>query len=397
MPYHGWMLGYDVVIIGAGASGLFCALTAARRGLSVAVFDHNAQTGKKLKVTGGGRCNFGNTHVGPENFLCANPHFCVSALSRFGPLAFKEFLEQNGLSSVEQDHGQLFCREGAVSVAELLDRLCRQAGVHFYMDVRIKNIERTEEFRVTYPGGTVPGRNLVVAAGGLAWPQVGSSCFGYGVAETFGMELVEPRPALTPLNFGPGWQMSTLSGIAVPARVSFGSASFEDALLFTHKGLSGPSILQISNYWQPGKPISINLVPTVSPEEIINKARTTKSQVKTILSRLLPARLAASVVPPEMGAKPVAQLRKEEAAWLIKRLTAWEVTPKELAGYKKAEVTAGGVDTKAISSKTMESLAAPNLYFIGEVMDVTGQLGGYNLHWAWASAFAAGQSFKLPG
>ena len=390
------MIGYDVVIIGAGASGLFCALTAARRGLSVAVFDHNAQTGKKLKVTGGGRCNYGNTSVGPENFLCSNPHFCVSALSRFGPLAFKEFLEQNRLSSVEENHGQLFCREGAVRVAEVLDRLCRQAGVQFYMDVRIKNIERTEDFRVTYPGGTVPGRNLVVAAGGLAWPQVGSSCFGYGVAETFGMELVEPRPALTPLNFGQGWQMAPLSGIALPAAVSFGPHSFEDALLFTHKGLSGPSILQVSNYWQPGKPISINLVPNASPEEIIVKARTTKSQVKTILSRLLPARLATAIVPPEIGAKPVAQLRKEEAAWLAKRLTAWEVTPKELAGYKKAEVTAGGVDTKAISSKTMESLTCPGLYFIGEVMDVTGQLGGYNLHWAWASAYAAGQSLRLP-
>jgi len=391
------MLGYDVVIIGAGASGLFCALTAARRGLSVAVFDHNAQTGKKLKVTGGGRCNFGNTRVEPGNFISQNPHFVHSALSRFGPLAFKDLMAENGLSSVEESHGQLFCREGAVAVADMLERLCRKAGVHFYLDVRIKNIERVEDFRITHPGGTVPGRHLVVAAGGLAWPQVGSSCFGYGVAETFGLELIEPRPALTPLNIGPGWQMAPLSGIALPVRISFDGQTFEDNMLFTHKGLSGPAILQISTYWQQGKPLTVNLVPDGDPEEALRKARTTKSQVKTVLGKFLPARLAAAVIPPELGAKPVAQLRKEEAAWLVKRLSAWEVTPKELAGYKKAEVTAGGVDTKAISSKTMECLACPGLYFIGEVMDVTGHLGGYNLHWAWASGFAAGQSFSPPG
>lgn len=391
------MFGYDVVIIGAGASGLFCALTAARRGLSVAVFDHNTQTGKKLKVTGGGRCNFGNTRVGPENFLSANPQFCISALKRFGTLGFKEFLEENGLSSVEEGHGQLFCREGALGVSELLDRLCREAGVSFYMDARIKNIERNEEFRVTYPGGTVVGKQLVVAAGGLAWPQVGSSCFGYGVAETFGLDLIEPRPALTPLNMGQGWPMATLSGVSLSVRVSSCGASFEDDMLFTHKGLSGPAILQISSYWQPGQPLTVNLVPQAPLEELMGKARNTKSQVKTVLAKLMPARLAASTVPPELGAKHVAQLRKEEAAWLVKRLTAWEITPRELAGYKKAEVTGGGVDTKAISSKTMESLGAPGLYFIGEVVDVTGHLGGYNLHWAWASAFAAGQSLQQAG
>ncbi|MFZ5427384.1 MAG: NAD(P)/FAD-dependent oxidoreductase [Thermodesulfobacteriota bacterium] len=391
------MLGYDVVIIGAGASGLFCALTAARRGLSVAVFDHNAQTGKKLKVTGGGRCNFGNTRVEPGNFISNNPHFVHSALSRFGPLDFKLLLERNGLSSVEERHGQLFCREGAVAVADLLERLCREAGVHFYMDVRIKNIERVEDFRITHPGGTVPGRHLVVAAGGLAWPQTGSSCFGYGVAETFGLELIEPRPALTPLNIGPGWQMASLSGISLPVRVSFDGHAFDDDMLFTHKGLSGPAILQISTYWRQGQPITVNLVAKDDPGEALRKARTTKSQVKTVLGKFLPARLAASIIPPEMGAKPVAQLRKEEAAWLVKRLTSWEITPRELAGYKKAEVTAGGVDTKAISSKTMECLTCPGLYFIGEVLDVTGHLGGYNLHWAWASGYAAGQSFSLPG
>ena len=391
------MIGYDVVIIGAGASGLYCAMEAARRGLSVAVFDHNLQTGKKLKVTGGGRCNFGNTHVGPENFLSANPHFCISALSRYKPLAFKEFLEANGLGSVEEKNGQLFCKQGAPAVAALLERLCREAGVHFFLDCRIKNIERGELFRVFYSGGAVPGRHLVVAAGGLAWPQTGSSCFGYGVAETFGLELIEPRPALTPLNMAQGWNMAALSGISLPVRVGFADARFEDDMLFTHKGLSGPAILQISSYWQAGKPLSVNLVPGKSPEEALQAARTTKSQVKTVLARLVPARLAAAIVPPEVGARPVSQLRKEEAAMIVKRLTAWEVTPKELAGYKKAEVTAGGVNTKTVSSKTMESLAVPGLYFIGEVLDVTGQLGGYNLHWAWASAHVAAQSFRLPG
>lgn len=388
------MFGYDAVIIGAGASGLFCALTAARRGLSVAVFDHNNQSGKKLKVTGGGRCNFGNTRVGPENYLGDNPHFVISALSRFKALDFKEFLEEHGLSSEEERHGQLFCKQGAQSVADLLERLCQEAGVHFYMGARIKNIEREESFRVFWPGGAVFGANLVVAAGGLAWPQTGSSCFGYGVAETFGLDLVEPRPALTPLIMGPGWGMAALSGISLPVRIAMGSASFEDDLLFTHKGLSGPAALQISSYWRPGAGVLLNLTPNASPEEALNKARATKSQVKTVLSRLLPARLAAMAVPPEIGAKPVAQLRKEEVAWLTRRLTAWEITPKELAGYKKAEVTAGGVDTRAISSKTMESLTVPGLYFTGEILDVTGQLGGYNLHWAWASGYAAGQSMR---
>ena len=360
----------------------------------MAVFDHNSQTGKKLKITGGGRCNFGNTEVGPDKYLCSNPHFCVSALSRYAPLAFLEFLEENGLSAVEEKEGQLFCKQGALEVADLLERLCRKAGVHFFLDCRIKNIERSGAFRLFYAGGTVPGKNLVVAAGGLAWPQTGSSCFGYGVAETFGLDLVEPRPALTPLNMGQGWNMAALSGISLPVEVRFGQTRFAEDMLFTHKGLSGPAILQISSYWQTGKPITVNLAPGKSPEKALQEARSTKSQVKTVLARLMPARLASMVVAPELGAKPVAQLRKEEAAWIVKRLTHWEITPKELAGYKKAEVTAGGVDTRGISSKTMESLGVPGLYFIGEVVDVTGHLGGYNLHWAWASAYAAAQALR---
>ncbi len=396
MAYPGRMLGYDVVIIGAGASGLFCALTLARRGLTVAAIDHNTQTGKKLKITGGGRCNFGNVKVGPENYLSENPHFCISALSRFGPLDFKDFLTGHGLGVSEEKNGQLFCKEGAVAVADLLERLCVQANVHFYTGVRIKNIERNDDFRITYPGGTILGRSLVVAAGGLAWPQVGSSCFGYGVAETFGLDLIEPRPALTPLNMGPHWPMNALSGVSLKVEVRLGDARFQDDMLFTHKGLSGPAILQISSYWQPGKPIVIDLAPGKSPAEALDSARGTKSQVKTVLARMLPARLAAMVIPPELGAKPVAQLRKEEAALLVRRIGSWEVTPRELAGYKKAEVTGGGVDTRALSSKTMESLGVPGLYFIGEILDITGHLGGYNLHWAWASAYAAGQAVRKP-
>jgi len=389
------MIGYNVAIAGAGASGLFCALTAARRGLSVAVFDHNTQTGKKLKVTGGGRCNFGNTHVGPENYLCGNPHFCLSALSRFPPLAFKDFLEENGLGSVEQNHGQLFCREGAVAVASLLERLAREAGVHFYMNARIKNIERPEKFRIAYSGGTLLSENLVVAAGGLAWPQAGASCFGYGVAETFGLDVVEPRPALAPLTVGPGWEMAPLAGVSLPVDVRFGGHAFADDLLFTHTGLSGPAILQISSHWEPKKPICLNFLPGRSFEEELARMRggsQSKLQTKNALARLVPARLAAELTPKELAARPVADLRKEEIALLARRFTAMEIIPKELAGYKKAEVTAGGVDTRSISSKTMESLAVPGLFFIGEVQDVTGHLGGYNLHWAWASGFAAGQA-----
>jgi len=391
------MIGYDVAIAGAGASGLFCALSAARRGLSVAVFDHNAQAGKKLGITGGGRCNFGNTGVGPGNYLSGNPHFCVSALSRFGALGFKEFLEENGMGAVEENHGQLFCREGAVAVAGLLERSAREAGVHFYMDARIKNIERPGKFRIAYPGGTVMSENLVVAAGGLAWPQVGASCFGYGVAETFGLDVVEPRPALTPLTLGPDWDMAQLSGVSLPARVTCGGHEFTDDLLFTHTGLSGPAILQISSYWEPKKALRVDWLPGRSAREelmLMRAGKSSKMLVKNALARLVPARLAALLAPPELLAKSVSQLRKEELALLAKRLSEFEITPKELAGYKKAEVTAGGVDTRAVSSKTMESLVVPRLFFVGEVLDVTGHLGGYNLHWAFASGFAAGQSLK---
>ena len=386
-----------MAIAGAGASGLFCALAAARRGLSVAVFDHNAQVGKKLGVTGGGRCNFGNTGVGPGNYLSDNPHFCVSALSRFGALGFKEFLEENGMGAVEENHGQLFCREGAVAVAGLLERLAREAGVHFYMDARIKNIERQARFRIAHPGGTVMSGNLVVAAGGLAWPQVGASCFGYGVAETFGLDVVEPRPALTPLTFGPDWDMAQLSGVSLPASVKCGDHEFTDDLLFTHTGLSGPAALQISSYWEPKKAIRVNWLPGRSAQEELARVRAGKSSkmlVKNALARLVPTRLAALLAPPELAAKSVAQLRKEELALLAQRLGGFALTPRELAGYKKAEVTAGGVDTRGVSSKTMECLAIPGLFFVGEVLDVTGHLGGYNLHWAFASGFAAGQSLK---
>ncbi len=386
------MLIYDVCIIGAGASGLFCALHAALRGKTVAVLDHKAQTGRKLRVTGGGRCNYGNMSVGPEHFLSENLHFTASALARFEPLAFKHFLEENGLETEEEPGGKLFCRQGADAVANLLERKCREAGVEFILDVRVKNIERNTDFRVTTSRGSLRSAALVVACGGLAWPQTGASCFGYGVAETFGLTLVEPRPALTPLIMPTDWPLAELSGLSLPATISLGKQRFTDALLFTHRGLSGPVVLQISSHWSPGQTLSIDLLPGQDLKAVLDKARTGKSLTKNVIAKLIPARLTAAILPPETAAKPVSQLRKEELAQVLSCLTAWKVTPKEVGGYKKAEVTAGGVDTRAVSSKTMESLAVPNLYFIGEVLDVTGHLGGYNLHWAWASAFACAQS-----
>jgi len=386
------MLVYDVCIIGAGASGMFCALHAARRGKIVAVVDHTTQTGRKLRVTGGGRCNYGNATVGPENFLSSNPRFCTSALARFEPLAFKRFLAENGLETEEEPGGKLFCRQGAEAVANLLERLCREAGVDFILDSRVKNIERREDFRITTNRGSLRSSALVVACGGLAWPQTGASCFGYGVAETFGLSLVEPRPALTPLVMAADWPLGELSGLSLPATISLGKTRFTDALLFTHRGLSGPVALQISSHWTPGAALSVDLLPGQDVKALLEKARGGKSLLKNVVAKLIPARLTAAILPPELGAKPVSQLRKEEMAQVVAALTAWKIIPKELAGYKKAEVTAGGVDTRAVSSKTMESLVMPGLYFIGEVLDVTGHLGGYNLHWAWASAFACARS-----
>jgi predicted Rossmann fold flavoprotein len=385
---------HDVCILGAGASGLYCALLAARRGKTVAVADHGPQAGRKLSITGGGRCNFGNTTVGPQHYQSSNPHFSTSALARFSPLAFRDFLAENGLDTDEEPDGKLFCRQGAPRVTRLLEDLCRGAGVSLHLGIKLTGIERRDgEFFVSMNTGPIQAGKLVVATGGLAWPQAGSSCFGYGLAESYGLDLIEPRPALAPLLMPPDWPFAALAGIALPARVSLGKTSFTDAMLFTHKGLSGPAILRISGSVTPGDTLSVDLLPGQDLREILAETKSSNALVKTILARHLPPRLLALVLPAEIAAKQASQLRKEEAAAIVDRLTAWAVRPKDVGGYAQAEVTAGGVDTKGISSKTMETLGVPGMYFIGEVLDVTGDLGGYNLHWAWASAQAAAQAF----
>jgi hypothetical protein len=383
---------YDACILGAGASGLFCALTAARLGQTVAVVDHNAACGRKLRLTGGGRCNFGNVSVDASHYFCANANFCLSALARFPAQAFGDFLRDNGLDTNQEPGGKLFCRQGAGPVTDLLERLCRDSGVKFHLNTRIKDVDSAQGFRVKLLGREILTRKLVVATGGLAWPQVGATCFGYGLAEKFGLKVLEPRPALVPLNMGPDWAYSALAGVSLLVTVQAGQTVFTDHMLFTHQGLSGPAILQLSGSLAPGQALRLDLLPGQDIREILAATRPGKTLTKTVLARLLPARLAASLLPRELGEKPVAQLRAEETAFLAGRLSNWEITPLKTGGYAKAEVTAGGVDTRELSSKTMECQKVPGLYFVGEVQDVTGQLGGYNLHWAWASGQACGQA-----
>lgn len=360
----------------------------------MAVADHADTPGKKLAITGGGRCNFGNTSVTPEHYLSDNPRFSVSALSRFGPLAFRDFLTENGLETDEEPDGKLFCRQGATRVARLLEDLCRQAGVSFHLGHRLTDIERRSgDFLVRTAATDILAAKLVTATGGLAWPQSGASCFGYGLAETYGLDLVEPRPALVPFLMPDGWPFTDLAGVSLPARVGISKTTFTDSLLFTHKGLSGPAALRASTFWTAGDSLSIDLLPGRDVAAILAEARLSNAQVKTVLSGHMPARLAAMLLPEDLAAKPASQVRKDEAARIASQVSSWVVTPKDIAGYSQAEVTAGGVDTKGLSSKTMEALGTPGLHFIGELLDITGDLGGFNLHWAWASAQAAAESF----
>ncbi len=389
----------DVLIIGAGAAGMMCALTAAQRGRSVLLLDHASKLAEKIRISGGGRCNFTNLNTKPENFLSDNPHFCRSALARFTPQHFIALLDKHGIGYHEKTLGQLFCDESSEAVILMLKRECDAAGVRWCMPCRVETIERREEFQVSTSRGTYTAKSLVIATGGLSIPKIGATPFGYKVAEQFGVPITKLKPGLVPLTFAPDdWKpYAELTGVALDTIVSFGKHAFRENMLVTHRGLSGPAILQISSYWEHGQPLHINLLPDCAMEDVFAEHKSSKKILSNFLSQWFPKSFA-DVWCAQLGEnlnienKPLNQFNDKECKQISTRLQDWQVTPSGTLGYTKAEVTCGGVDTRVLSSKTMECCSVPGLFFIGEVMDVTGQLGGYNFQWAWASGVAAGQA-----
>jgi predicted Rossmann fold flavoprotein len=382
----------DVLIIGAGAAGLMCALTAAKRGRAVILLDHARKLAEKIRISGGGRCNFTNLHVRPDNYLSLNPHFCRSALARYTPQHFMALLEKHGIGFHEKTLGQLFCDEGAQAIIDMLKSECDDAGVRWHMPCEIEAVEQTDGFRIQTSRGTFQTASLVIATGGLSIPKIGATPFGYRLAEQFDIPLTRLKPGLVPLNFHPQEWMaySDLAGVSLETVVSCGKQRFRENLLFTHRGLSGPAILQISSYWEHGQPLSIDLLPDHDLHAIFTEQRASKMLLANFLAQYLPKRLAETIAMNWSTNLPINQHPARQLTALADRIKDWRITPTGTQGYAKAEVTCGGVDTQALSSKTMECTQLAGLYFIGELVDVTGQLGGYNFQWAWASGHAAG-------
>lgn len=394
---------FDIVVIGGGAAGLFCAGRAGKRGLKVALIEHTAKWGEKIRISGGGRCNFTNLHSSAANFLSTNPHFCKSALARFSPQDFLALVESYKIGWHEKAQhpnvkGQLFCDDSAQNIIDMLLAECSKAGVILFPETAISGVVKTESgFRLDTNKGAYESRALVVASGGLSIPKIGASPFGYTLARQFGLKLVPTRPALVPLTFSGGLldDMRALSGLSLDARVSAGGAEFQEGLLFTHRGLSGPSILQISSFWQEGEALSLNIIPgqnNVSQQLKLIREKSPRIQVHTALGQFVPARLADLLARHSGVTGVMAELSNDTLERLAGILQNWRVTPAGTEGYRTAEVTGGGVDTDEISSKTFEAKKVPGLYFIGEVLDVTGHLGGHNFQWAWSSAAACAES-----
>jgi predicted Rossmann fold flavoprotein len=395
---------FDTVIIGAGAAGLFCAGVAGQLGVNVLLLDHSEKVAEKIRISGGGRANFTNRDVTAANFSGENPHFCRSALARYTPRDFTQLMERHHIPFHEKHRGQLFCDRSAEDLIQMLLAECAAGGVQRWQPCSIKNIiSRVTASAVSYEiesdRGRIVSRSVVIATGGLSIPKIGASDFGYRVARQFGLRVVQPRPALVPLTFdGAGWApYAQLAGLSLPVQISTGSrktqAMFLEDLLFTHRGLSGPAVLQISSYWAAGTPIRLNLAPGHELSQALAQAKiSSRKLIANELAALVPARLAdAWVQQDSQWQRPIADASDKALNALAQQLAHWEITPTGTEGYRKAEVTAGGVDTRDLSSQTMES-KQPGLYFIGEAVDVTGWLGGYNFQWAWASAFACARA-----
>ena len=389
---------FDVAVVGAGASGLMCAAVAGERGQRVIVLDNGAKPGRKVLMAGGGKCNFTNRRVSAENFICSNPHFVKSALSRFTPADVIAMVEAAGIPFHERDHGQLFCNESSARILDMLLDRCRRAGVKIATGAQVADVRRDGAsgiFWVRAGSRKIETPSLVMATGGVSMPAAGATPFGYQVAEQFGIDVARPRPGLVPLTLSPEDKevFQPLSGISVLARVSCAKAAFEEQLLFTHRGLSGPVILQVSSYWQPGETVTIDLLPGRDVEALLEQAGKgqPKKEARSLIRELLPRRLAdARLKGVEGSCLPLASLSRQRRGQIARALHQWQIRPAGTEGNRTAEVTVGGVDCRGISSKTFEARDVPGLYFIGEVLDVTGQLGGFNLQWAWSSGFCAG-------
>ena len=387
----------DIIIIGGGAAGLFCAFTAGRRGRKVLLIEHTEKVGKKILISGGGRCNFTNLYAAPENYLCRNPNFHKSALARYTPQDFIELVERHNIRYHEKKLGQLFCDGSAQEIVQMLLSECECAGVTIRTQCRVETVDKqSDRFVVTTNQGRVESAALVIATGGLSIPQMGATDFGYRIAKQFGLKLVQTRPALVPftLNENDRRVLGPLSGVSVDALVSVNNQkdrhAFRENILVTHQGLSGPAILQISSYWQPGAAISIDLLPDNDATKLLATERASQKELKTLLGQYWPQRFAQAWAQMNAAAKPLRQYSNKELQDITESLHHWRLTPNGTEGFRKAEVTAGGVDTDELSSRTLEARRVPGLYFIGEVVDVTGWLGGYNFQWAWASGYAAG-------
>ncbi|WP_425416479.1 NAD(P)/FAD-dependent oxidoreductase [Oricola indica] len=388
---------YDVVILGAGAAGLFCGAEAARRGRAVLVVDHARQPGEKIRISGGGRCNFTNIHASPANFLSANPHFCISALKRFTAADFLARVEERGIAWHEKTLGQLFCDGSARQIVDMLTDDLAQAGGTLELSTSVDEIARPgATFELRLSTGPVSCASLVIATGGKSIPKMGATGFAYRVAEQFGLAVAETRPGLVPLTFEPNLleRLKPLAGVSTEARVAHAGTSFDEALLFTHRGLSGPAILQISSYWREGDAISVDLAPGDDVFAILREARQLagKQEAQTVLARTLPKALAQFIVTEAGASGPLAELNDDALRRIADPVHRWTVKPSGSEGYRTAEVTLGGIDTAGLDQKTMESKSVPGLHVIGEAADVTGWLGGYNFQWAWSSGWVAGQA-----
>jgi len=394
----------DVVVIGAGAAGLMCAAVAGQRGLRVILIDHASVLAEKIRISGGGRCNFTNLHAGPQNFLSENPHFCKSALARYTPQNFLDLMKSYGIAYHEKHKGQLFCDDSAEQIIQMLKAECQKGGVEIVMPCKVQQLAKLgEHFQLQTDQGEFTATSVVIATGGLSIPKIGATDFAYRIAKQFEISIVAPTPALVPLTFDPAsWQTFVpLAGISLEVEIETGTKKqrgyFREDLLFTHRGLSGPAVLQISSFWQDGNEIRINLLPDVDlAEQLIHEKSTSRKNLGNILASYLPQRLADGWL--QVGGyqadQRIADIQDKTLRALGESINNWKITPNGSEGYKKAEVTRGGIDTKALSQQSMMVNKVPNLYFIGEAVDVTGWLGGYNFQWAWASGVAAGLSVQ---
>ncbi len=387
---------FDVIILGAGAAGLMCALTAGQRGRKVLLLEHTDKAGAKILISGGGRCNFTNLGVAPERFLSDNPHFCVSALRRYTQWDFIGLVERHRTSYHEKTLGQLFCDGSARAIVAMLLQECAGGGVDLRLGQSVTNISKPDDFRVETSSGVFTAPALVLATGGLSIPKMGATAFSHDAARRFGLRVTETRPGLVPFRAGhdaPGFD-SSLAGVSLEASVSCGARTFRENILFTHRGLSGPAILQISSYWRPGDAIAVDLLPGFDATGFLKERKRARPKAlpQTVLAEVLPGRLAQVLAAAHLPSGEMANIPDRMLARLAERLKGWRFIPSETEGFAKAEVTVGGIDTRDLSSKTFEAREVKGLYVIGEALDVTGWLGGYNFQWAWSSGWCAGQA-----